>query len=70
MGASCCSSGNLSRRSEVEPQMVSVLVRVLSILRAAVSLSTVLIMDVLFDLSLCLKILYACFAVFLNSLDV
>lgn len=69
VGASCCSSGNLSRRSEVEPHMVSVLVSVLSILRAAVSLSTVLMMAALFDLSLCLKILYACFAVFLNSFD-
>ena len=44
-------------------------VRVLRILSAAVSLSTVLMVEESFDLSLCLKILYVRFAMLLKSFE-
>ena len=69
MGASLWSSGNLSKRSDIEPHVLLLVVRVLRILSAAVSLSTVLMVEESFDLSLCLKILYARLAMFLKSLE-
>ena len=69
VGASLWSSGNLSRRSETEPHVLLLVVSVLSILSAAVSLSTVLMVEESLDLSLCLKILYARLAMLLNSLE-